>query len=234
MNTFKVYGLILLSIFSFGCSGGNGSSSNGGGLLKPTLLPTKAVQNPNPGAGLVVVYGDSLAVGQGAKDPANTIQNCVGRNFGVATDVLAQGGATTDDGLAHIDDLLALKPRVVVISLAGNDVLTVMAGGVFPDTKTFSNLRSIYRKLIANNVMVVQLGLNPPIAGAERLPAIKALAESEGALYVPDILEGLWTDPTMMTDRVHPNDAGYQKVCQRVTNSLLPYYQTAPLSFLDR
>ncbi len=216
--------LVLFATLAVGCGASNSSSSGGGGLFGGTQNPSKGVKNPLPGDGLVIVYGDSLAVGQGATDPANTIQNCIGRNFNVPTDLLAQGGATTEDGVDYVDQLIAMKPRVVVISLAGNDVLTVMAGGTFPATKTFDNLRTIYRKLIASGVMVVQLGLNPPIAGAERLPAIKAVAEAEGVLYVPDILEGLWTDPSMMSDRVHPNDAGYQKVCAKVKSALVPYY----------
>lgn len=182
------------------------------------------VKNPNPGSGLVAVYGDSLAVGHGSTDPANTIENCIAKNFSVPTTLVARNGATTDEGVARLDELLKKKPRVVVISLGGNDVLSVIWRKDFPESRTFDNIRKIYRRLTKEGVMVVQLGLDPQIPEASRLPAIQPIAEAEGVLYVHDILEGMWGDDTLLPDGIHPNDVGYQKVCERVTESLKPYY----------
>lgn len=136
---------------------------------------------------------------------------------------MAAEGATTRDGVVRIDNLLKMAPRIVVISLGGNDVLQNAAGHTFPKEDTFNNLREVYRALVSKGVFVVQMGLNPPIAGAERLAAIKEVAESEGVLFVPDVLAGMWQNPEYMSDQIHPNDKGYVKACNRLAAAMQPY-----------
>jgi lysophospholipase L1-like esterase len=41
-------------------------------------------------------------------------------------------------------------------------------------------------------------------------------------MHVPNILDGLLTSPSLMTDYVHPNDAGYTKIAERLANELRP------------
>jgi lysophospholipase L1-like esterase len=41
-------------------------------------------------------------------------------------------------------------------------------------------------------------------------------------LFVPDILDGVISSPSLMSDYVHPNDAGYAKIAERVEKALKP------------
>lgn len=181
------------------------------------------VANPLPEFGPIVVFGDSLAKGYGANDPQSKLDACLNRHFkGYTTTIYAALGATTTDALKWVDGLLQQNPKAVVISLGGNDVLQFGVERI-PTQTTFDNLRVIYRELVSRGIMVIHLGLNPPLFYARRLGQIKTVAESEGVLFVPDILDNMWTDPRYMSDMIHPNDAGYQIVCQRVSSAVKPY-----------
>jgi lysophospholipase L1-like esterase len=41
-------------------------------------------------------------------------------------------------------------------------------------------------------------------------------------MYVPNILDGILSSPSLMSDYVHPNDAGYQRIAERLENELRP------------
>lgn len=211
-------GSIFVSIFCVGCSG---SSSSGG------PAPKVEIKNPKPrnGKSVVAVAGDSLAVGTGAQNPASTIEECLRREMQLSSVfTVAQDGMTTRQTSDLFSALAGVKPRVVVLSLGGNDVLLAAAGQAFPEEETLENLRKFYRQLTDKGVLVIQLGLNPPLPEAARLPKIAAVAAAEGVVYVPDILQGLWKDSRYMTDPIHPNDAGYAKVCERIVAAMKPLY----------
>lgn len=184
-----------------------------------------AVEHAKPAPGSsIVVFGDSQAAGEGSTTPESHFDHCLQRNFpAFKFSTLAKRGTTTADGKKWLPELLALNPRVVVISLGGNDIILI--GGRVPATETFENLTYIYRELISRGIMVVQLGLNPPMRYARRLAEIEPYALNEGALFIPDILEGLWGDSTYMADFIHPNDLGYKMACDKIVPAIAPYLQ---------
>ncbi len=213
-----VASVVAILATAVGCGG---SSSSGGPAGPPPIKNPK----PRDKRSAVVVAGDSLAVGTGATAANWKIENCLRRELGLqAVFTLAADGNSTRDTEALFAGLAAAKPRVVVLSLGGNDVLMAAAGESFPAQETFDNLRAFYRKLTDKGVLVIQLGLNPPVPEAARLAQIADVAAAEGVMYVPDILNGLWKDSRYMTDAVHPNDAGYAKVCERVVEAMKPIY----------
>jgi lysophospholipase L1-like esterase len=44
--------------------------------------------------------------------------------------------------------------------------------------------------------------------------------KKEGVPFVPNVLDGILTDRDLMYDSIHPNDAGYTKVAERVVPKL--------------
>lgn len=193
------------------------------GLLLAANVATAAdVLNPQPEFGPVVIFGDSLAKGYGSRTDDARLEACITRSFpGYEGVTYAALGATTSDAVKWVDGLLQLKPKAVIVSLGGNDVMQFGSSRV-PAQTTFDNLRTIYKALVSQGIMVTHLGLNPPVL-SKRLPEIRGVAESEGVLFVPDIMEGLWGDPRYMSNMIHPNDAGYKIVCQRVVRAMTPY-----------
>lgn len=193
--------LIVLAVLAGGCDGG-------------------AVTNARPSGANVIAFGDSLtagyrvAEGEGWPEQLSVI---VGRpilNRGVS-------GDTTGDALARLErDVLAEDPRVVLVCLGGNDMLRGM-----PADQQFENIRTIVRRIQEKGALVVLIGtegfkiLSPVDYGAR----YQALARETGAVYVPDLMEGVLTDPALMADRIHPNAKGYTKIARRIADEAGPY-----------
>jgi lysophospholipase L1-like esterase len=57
--------------------------------------------------------------------------------------------------------------------------------------------------------------------------ALSKVAGEEGAIFIPSILRGIVTNPSMKSDFLHPNKQGYKIVARRVYRSILPYLKKA-------
>jgi len=53
--------------------------------------------------------------------------------------------------------------------------------------------------------------------------ALAKVAQEEGAIFIPSILGGIITNPSMKSDFFHPNSAGYKMIAQRVYKAISPY-----------
>jgi acyl-CoA thioesterase-1 len=173
------------------------------------------VTNLDSRATTVVAFGDSLTSGYGAgagEDYPSRLATLVGttvENAGVS-------GDTTEAALARIDeDVLARQPRIVIVGLGGNDFLRRM-----PITETEANLRTIVRKIQTSGAMVVLLGFDFPGFGPDYADMYEDVAADEGCLLIPDMLDGILNTPSLKSDEIHPNAAGYQLMAERVSGPL--------------
>lgn len=168
------------------------------------------ITNYPPVAGPIVAMGDSLVYGYGAtkgNDFVSLLSNTIGQpiiNRGV-------NGNTTSGGLSAIDMVTELKPSVVLVLLGGNDYLR----GV-PIAETFNNLERIIEKLQANGAVVVLLGIQGGVLSDPFAEQFEALAERRGTAYVPNVLQGIIGNTALMADAIHPNDAGYERIAEKV------------------
>jgi lysophospholipase L1-like esterase len=128
-------------------------------------------------------------------------------------------GETTADALARIDEILALKPKMVLITLGGND-LRKGVGRV----EAFRNLEEIIRKLQAGGALVIIGGLDVPFWGRGFGSEYARLAEKTGAVLVPNVLEDIFGEPGLMSDRIHPNNRGYTIMAQYFYEAISPYF----------
>ncbi len=164
----------------------------------------------------VVAFGDSLTVGVGSESGgyvarvSESLKTPI-MNFGVS-------GNTTADALKRLPAVLAEKPDVTIVLLGGNDFLR----GVPPE-ETFQNLTLIIDGLKKAGSKVLLLGLASNVAGNRDREYFDALAKKEGVAYAPDMLRGIYGVPTMMSvDAIHPNDAGYALMAERIASALAP------------
>ena len=67
--------------------------------------------------------------------------------------------------------------------------------------------------------MVAFTGVSGPFFAA-RENLYEELCEEEGVLLIPGILNGILDNPSMKSDQVHPNAAGYRLMAERVAAAL--------------
>lgn len=175
------------------------------------------VTNDQPDGRVVVAFGDSLTRGFGAADGEaypDHLSQLVGRPIVNA----GKDGDTTGQALARLNRVLAHQPDVVILTLGGNDILRRV-----PLQTTLDNLRQIIQSLQQAGAMVVYAAVDPPLIGGKWVDAVRDLCREEGVLYVPSVMDGLWSDNERMFDSIHPNGDGYRVLAERIHARLEPH-----------
>ena len=186
-----------------------------------------ALGNPGPGEHRVVFMGNSITEGWAKYFPTMFPgKPYIGRGI---------GGQTTPQMLVRFrQDVIALRPAVVVILAGTNDI----AGNTGPSTVEMieDNLASMAELARANGIAVVLSSVLPVYdypwkPGLEPAPKIVALnrwmkqyAATHGAVYLDyhsamrDAREGM--RPELAGDGVHPNEAGYRIMAALVERAI--------------
>jgi len=163
-----------------------------------------------------VAVGDSLTEGHGAS-PGNDYPSLLGKRLGIDIQNLGKTGETSEDGLNRVDAVAALKPRVALVCFGGNDALQGRAV-----SQTTANLAQIIDRLQSEGTFVVLIGIRSASLRDRNESHYKKLARQKEVLYVPDMLKGLAFKPIYMSDAIHPNDAGYARIAERLDKALRP------------
>ncbi len=179
-------------------------------FFKPAI---KITNYPSSGDS-VVAFGDSLIEGVGATT-GNDLVSQLSKKIGEPIVNLGIAGNTTEEGLARVDRIREFKPKVVIVLLGGNDYLKKV-----PKAETFKNLNAIITKIQSTGAVVVLLGIQGGLLGDPYENEFENLAKAKGTVYVSNVLEGLVGNMKYMSDAIHPNDAGYAKIVQRVYSEL--------------
>jgi acyl-CoA thioesterase-1 len=166
------------------------------------LLPTAGTN--------IIVFGDSLAEGQGAS-AGNDIASLISKKLNEPVINLGVSGDTTDDALARIKEVTEADPKIVIIILGGNDVLQKT-----PMVTTFQNLAIIVEEIQKTGSAIIIVGAPGGLNNKQYGKAYKDLAEQYQTFYVSNILSGLIARPEYMSDYIHPNDKGYAKATERI------------------
>ena len=167
----------------------------------------------------ILAVSDSLTAGfgapKGADYPAQLAQ-ILGRkviNGGVSGDTSAQA-------LARLPDLLAQKPKLVVVSIGGNDFLQRQ-----PESGTRENIRKMVADIRATGVPAVLVAIPHFTTGAllGMVSEHPLYAELADELDVP-LLKGAWADilgdKDLKSDAVHANAAGYRLFAEQLAGFL--------------
>ncbi len=177
----------------------------------------------------VVCFGDSLTAGYGAHtglDYPAFLQRDLSRD-GHPAEVLNQGvvGDTAKDAVHRLPDVLKARPMLVVVELGANDALHQE-----PLPEIEQSLATVIETLQQHGIPLVLAGLEiPPHPGFTPPPQFttpymrqfyaiyRSLAARYHVALVPFFLEGVYGDPSMMSqDGIHPNGNGYRKVAETV------------------
>ena len=166
----------------------------------------------------IICFGDSRTYGTGAarnKSYPAQLSAMIGKpliNAGIP-------GNTTADGLERLDtDVLAKSPRIVLITLGGND----LKNGVRQDA-AFMNLKTIINAIQAKGGLVILGGVKFLFLDKGYGEMYKRLAKETDIILIPDILSGLIGKDKYMSDPIHPNAAGYEIMATKFKKAIEPY-----------
>lgn len=184
--------------------------------------------------------GDSIAWGQGASRPADTLAARLVEALGhhgveAETRVLAVPGARSAGLAAQVSDALLWTPDVVVMVIGANDLTHLV-----PVAAAVAALGDAVRRLRAAGVRVVvapapdlsavphvPLVLRPLVqAASEQLRAEQAVAVLRHGGRVADrdqvASRAFVRDPTLFSaDRFHPSSAGYAVIAASILPDVL-------------
>jgi lysophospholipase L1-like esterase len=182
-------------------------------LLWPNSL--SQVKNLESSGTEIIAFGDSLTSGFGARE-GEDYPSRLAERIGATVINAGIAGDTTDSALARIDeDVLARDSRIVIVGLGGNDFLRRSELAT-----TERNLRTIVRKIQESGAMVILLGFEFPSLGASYADMYERVADDEGCLLIPDVVDGILNDPSLKSDEIHPNARGYELMAERVEGPL--------------
>ncbi len=179
---------------------------------KPAAVDTRPV---------IVAFGNSLTAGFGA-EPGQSYPDFLQKDLdraGLAWRVVNAGvsGDTTTDGANRVNEVLAVKPRVVILEFGGNDGLRGL-----PIETTRANLEQMIVELQKSGAKVILAGMTlPPNYGPDYIRGFERVYQDLAVKYklvrIPFLLEGVATDRNLMQrDGIHPTGRGNENVAETV------------------
>jgi lysophospholipase L1-like esterase len=163
-----------------------------------------------------IAFGDSLTSGFGASE-GNDYPTLLGKRLSVPIQNFGTPGATSQDGVSKLDEVLNANPKVLLLCFGGNDTLN----GV-PHSQTFHNLAQMIDQCQQAGAFVVLIGIRSASIRDKYRSEFRQMANEKRVLLVPNILDGILGNPRLMSDYVHPNDQGYEVIAERLENVLTP------------
>jgi acyl-CoA thioesterase-1 len=193
----------------------------------PAAAPVPSTPQAHDDRPIIVAFGDSLTAGYGT-DAGNSYPDFLEKDLnekGFLYHVVNAGisGNTTKDGLDRLDDVLALKPVVVIVAFGGNDGLRGL-----PIDSTRRNLDQIVSTLQRAGIKVVLGGITlPPNYGPDYIRQFNetyaTLARQYHVPLLPFLLKNVYGVPgSMQADGIHATAQGNQQVARNLLPLITP------------
>lgn len=157
----------------------------------------------------ILAFGDSLTFGTGA-GPAESYPAVLERLIGNRVINAGIPGEVTGEGLSRLPALLEREqPALLILCHGGNDILRR-----YNPQRTADNLRAMVRLAQARGVAVVLVAV--PSLGIALSPAAfyREIAADMKVPIEEHILTTVLSDPTLRSDFIHPNAAGYRRLAE--------------------
>ncbi|MDD5155218.1 MAG: GDSL-type esterase/lipase family protein [Candidatus Omnitrophica bacterium] len=190
------------------------------GLLALVLISCarRQIKNIDSKGTSIICFGDSITFGHGV-NPGEDYPSDLAKmtdlqiiNAGIDSD-------TSADGLQRIDsDVLEKNPRLVIVEFGGNDFIKGL-----PMEETAANIRAMVDRIQAKGAMVAIFDISSGMIMGNYRSVLRDIALEKQAIFIPDALKGILTNPELKSDFIHPNAAGYKIVAHRVYRAIRPY-----------
>lgn len=185
------------------------------GLCLTLLAPALA-----PGQVTILAFGDSLTAGYGLAqhEAFPAVLEEMLRREGLAVRVINAGlsGETTAGGRLRLARYLAEPPQAAILELGANDCLRGLDPAGVED-----NLAAMLGELTSRGVKVLLAGmLAPSYQGQDYAQSFNAiyprLAQRFGVDLYPFFLAGVWDEPRLTMDGLHPTPRGVRVIAQGI------------------
>ena len=175
----------------------------------------------------VVFFGDSLTdgytLGMQAAYPSHIQEKIT--HAGLPYEVINAGksGETSADGLTRIDSAIAQPVALFFLALGANDGLR----GV-PVSEMEANLQAILDKVktahpSATIVIAGMIPLHERSDATEFRDVFPRLAARNSATLYPFLLTGVYGNPNLYLDSIHPNAMGHSIMADEIWEALMPF-----------
>ena len=183
----------------------------------------REIKNADSKGKNIICFGDSITLGYGAnegEDYPSELARLVNRpvfNMGVDSE-------TSEEALKRLNkDVLEREPILVIIEFGGNDFLKKI-----PRAATMRNIKEMIDNIHAQGAMAAIVDISSGMFLADYRQDLSKLAKEEGAIFIPSILRGIITNPSMKSDFFHPNGAGYKLIAHDVFRAIKSYLRKTP------
>ena len=183
-----------------------GSFTNCGKTPQLVKLPTDAV---------ILAFGDSLTFGTGATAETSypaVLEQLIGRR------VVAAGvpGEVTAEGLERLSDVLEEEqPKLLILCHGGNDLLRKTG-----DAQAEANLRAMIALAKAKGIQVLMVAVPKPGLTFSAPAYYEKIAEELNLPIETSVLRNILSSPSLKSDQIHPNAAGYRKMAEAIAELL--------------
>lgn len=179
------------------------------------LWPTGSVSQPRLSTlateDVILAFGDSLTegfsvdAGKGYPEQLAMLSRRGVINAGVS-------GETTAQGLARLSTSLdEARPALMILLMGGNDILR----GMSMDAAK-RNLAAMIEMALSDGVQVVLIGVPERSLFLRNAPMYRELADRYDLVLEDELLADLLAQPSMKSDPIHLNAAGYREMAIRI------------------
>ncbi|CCK78208.1 MULTISPECIES: GDSL-type esterase/lipase family protein [Desulfobacula] len=175
------------------------------------------IKNADPIGETIVCFGDSLTYGTGATKGMD-YPSQLSRLIDIEVINSGVPGDTTEKALNRIDKIINMNPRIVLITIGGND----LKNGVKKEI-AFKNIEQLIHIIQKNGALVILGGIDVPFWGRGFGRGYIELAEKTGSVLVQNIFKDIFGKPRLMSDSIHPNNQGYTIMAKHFYKALKPY-----------
>ena len=160
---------------------------------------------------VILAFGDSLTQGVGVSKQYSypsvleTLSGVKVINAGVS-------GETTSEGLNRFADVIEQHaPAIVILLEGGNDILQNKSLD-----ETQANLNDMIDIAKSYGVEVVLIGVPQKSLFSNSAPLYQALADKHQIVFEPSLIARLMKKPSMKSDYIHFNKAGYEAMAKAI------------------
>lgn len=178
----------------------------------------REIKNINSTGKNIICFGDSITFGYGAA-PQDAYPLVLAKMTDIPVINAGIDGDTSLEALRRLrTDVLEREPLLVIIEFGGNDFLRKI-----PKETTLNNIKEMVEKTQERGAMVAIVDISTGMFLGEYRKVLRNLAKEKNAIFIPGILNGIITNPSLKSDFLHPNADGYKMIAEKIYRQIIPY-----------